>query len=81
MVDSVNFGAGRTSSRTATAAQVIRREVAVALRAGGLIPIARQYPGAREFVEAHRKEFPGTQLSYHSGAGYGGPTTSSSGRC
>jgi len=23
------------------------------LRAGGLIPIARQYPGAREFIEAH----------------------------
>jgi branched-chain amino acid transport system substrate-binding protein len=44
----------------------------VALRAGGLIPIARQYPGAREFVESHRKEFPGAELSYHSGAGYGG---------
>jgi branched-chain amino acid transport system substrate-binding protein len=44
----------------------------VALRAGGLIPIARQYPGAREFVESHRKEFPGADLSYHSAAGYGG---------
>jgi branched-chain amino acid transport system substrate-binding protein len=44
----------------------------VELRAGGLIPIARQYPGAREFVEAHRKEFPGARLSYHSAAGYGG---------
>ncbi len=44
----------------------------VTLRAGGLIPIARQYPGAREFVESHRKEFPGAQLSYHSAAGYGG---------
>jgi len=44
----------------------------VALRAGGLIPIARQYPGAREFVESHRKEFPSAELSYHSGAGYGG---------
>jgi branched-chain amino acid transport system substrate-binding protein len=44
----------------------------VMLRAGGLIPIARQYPGAREFVESHRKEFPGAELSYHSGAGYGG---------
>jgi branched-chain amino acid transport system substrate-binding protein len=44
----------------------------VRLRAGGLIPIARQYPGAREFVESHRKEFPGAQLSYHSAAGYGG---------
>ena len=31
----------------------------VEVRAGGLIPIARQYPGAREFVESFRKEFPG----------------------
>ena len=31
----------------------------VEIRAGGLIPIARQYPGAREFVESSRKEFPG----------------------
>jgi len=44
----------------------------VALRAGGLIPIARQYPGAREFVESHRKEFPGADLSYHTASGYGG---------
>ncbi len=44
----------------------------VTLRAGGLIPIARQYPGAREFVESYRKEFPGAELSYHSAAGYGG---------
>jgi branched-chain amino acid transport system substrate-binding protein len=44
----------------------------VTLRAGGLIPIARQYPGAREFVEAHNKEFPGADLSYHSAAGYSG---------
>jgi branched-chain amino acid transport system substrate-binding protein len=44
----------------------------VTLRAGGLVPIARQYPGAKEFVEAHRKEFPGADLSYHSAAGYGG---------
>jgi branched-chain amino acid transport system substrate-binding protein len=43
----------------------------VTLRAGGLIPIARQYPGAAEFVEAHRKEFPGADLSYHTTAGYG----------
>ena len=42
------------------------------LRAGGLIPIARQYPGAHEFVEAHNKEFPGADLSYHSAAGYSG---------
>ncbi len=44
----------------------------VTLRAGGLIPIARQYPGAREFVESHQKEFPGAEISYHSGQGYGG---------
>jgi branched-chain amino acid transport system substrate-binding protein len=44
----------------------------VTLRAGGLIPIARQYPGAAEFVEAHDKEFPGAGLSYHTVAGYGG---------
>jgi branched-chain amino acid transport system substrate-binding protein len=42
------------------------------LRAGGLIPIARQYPGAREFVEAHHREYPGADLSYHTAAGYAG---------
>ena len=42
----------------------------VTLRAGGLIPIARQYPGAREFVEAHQREFPGAGLSYHTAQGY-----------
>jgi len=30
------------------------------------------YPGAREFVEAYHKEFPGASLSYHSAGGYGG---------
>jgi branched-chain amino acid transport system substrate-binding protein len=44
----------------------------VELRAGGLIPIARQYPGAREFVEAYKKAFPGADSSYHVAAGYGG---------
>ena len=44
----------------------------VTLRAGGLIPIARQYPGAREFVESYKKEFPGTDLSQRSAAGYAG---------
>jgi branched-chain amino acid transport system substrate-binding protein len=44
----------------------------VDVRAGGLIPIAREYPGAREFVESYRKEFPGADLSYHAAAGYGG---------
>jgi branched-chain amino acid transport system substrate-binding protein len=42
----------------------------VTLRAGGLIPIARQYPGAREFVESYRREFPGAELSFHAAAGY-----------
>jgi len=44
----------------------------VEIRAGGLIPIARQYPGAREFVESHKKEFPDAEISYHSASGYGG---------
>ena len=44
----------------------------VTLRAGGLIPVARQYPGAREFVESYRQAFPGADLSYHSASGYGG---------
>jgi branched-chain amino acid transport system substrate-binding protein len=44
----------------------------VKLRAGGLIPIARQYPGAREFYDAYQKEFPGADFSYHSAGGYGG---------
>jgi branched-chain amino acid transport system substrate-binding protein len=44
----------------------------VTLRAGGLIPIARQYPGAREFAEVYRTEFPGAELSYHAAQGYGG---------
>jgi len=44
----------------------------VELRAGGLIPIARQYPGAREFVESYKKAFHGADLSYQSAAGYGG---------
>jgi len=43
----------------------------VTLRAGGLIPLARQYPGAREFVEAHRKEFPAAEISYHTASAYG----------
>jgi len=44
----------------------------VTLRAGGLIPIARQYPGAREFAEAFRKEFPGAELHYYAAQAYGG---------
>jgi branched-chain amino acid transport system substrate-binding protein len=42
----------------------------VTLRAGGLIPIARQYPGAAQFVEAHEKEFPGAGISYQTVSGY-----------
>ena len=42
----------------------------VKLRAGGLVPIARQFPGAREFVEAHEKAYPGASLSYHTAQGY-----------
>jgi branched-chain amino acid transport system substrate-binding protein len=30
------------------------------------------YPGAREFNESYKKEFPGADLSYHSAGGYGG---------
>jgi branched-chain amino acid transport system substrate-binding protein len=44
----------------------------VTIRAGGLIPIARQYPGARDFVEAHQREYPGADLSYQTAAGYAG---------
>ena len=40
----------------------------VDIRAGGLIPIARQYPGAREFVESYKKEFPQADLSWISAA-------------
>ena len=42
------------------------------VRAGGLIPIARQYPGAREFVESYKKEFAGADPSWRSAGGYGG---------
>ncbi len=44
----------------------------VNIRAGGLVPVARQYPGAREFFDAYQKEFPGADFSYHSAGGYGG---------
>ncbi len=30
------------------------------------------YPGAREFTESYKKEFPGADLSYHSAGGYAG---------
>jgi branched-chain amino acid transport system substrate-binding protein len=44
----------------------------VSLRAGGLVPIARQYPGAREFAESHRREYPRADLSYQTAGAYGG---------
>jgi branched-chain amino acid transport system substrate-binding protein len=44
----------------------------VKLRAGGLVPIARQYPGAGEFFDAYQKEYSGADFSYHSAGGYGG---------
>jgi branched-chain amino acid transport system substrate-binding protein len=44
----------------------------VTLRAGGLVPIARQYPGAAEFAAAHAKEFPDAGLSYHTASGFSG---------
>ena len=43
----------------------------VTLRAGGLIPIARLFPGAREFVEEHEKMFPGAGVSYQTAGAYG----------
>jgi branched-chain amino acid transport system substrate-binding protein len=47
-------------------------ELAALVRAGEVIPVARRYPGVREFVEAHGREFPGAELSYHTAQGYGG---------
>jgi branched-chain amino acid transport system substrate-binding protein len=42
----------------------------VNLRAGGLIPIARLYPGAQEFVGQHEKMFPGAGISYQTAAAF-----------
>lgn len=42
----------------------------VTLRAGGLIPIARLFPGASEFVEEHEKMFPGAGVSYQTAASF-----------
>lgn len=47
-------------------------ELVTLVRGGQLIPVSRRYPGAREFVEAYRKEFPGADFSYHSACGYSG---------
>ena len=46
-----------------------RRVAQLGAARSGLIPIARQYPGAREFVESYKKEFPGAGAS---APGYGG---------
>jgi branched-chain amino acid transport system substrate-binding protein len=45
-------------------------DLAHLVRSGTLIPLARRYPGVREFVEAYQKEFPGADPSYHSASGY-----------
>ena len=37
-----------------------------------MIPVARQYPGAGEFVLSYKREFPGADSSYHAAAGYAG---------
>jgi branched-chain amino acid transport system substrate-binding protein len=42
----------------------------VSLRAGGIVPIAREYAGARKFVDSYRKEFPRAGLSYQTAQGY-----------
>jgi branched-chain amino acid transport system substrate-binding protein len=47
-------------------------EVVTLVRGGQLVPVGRRYPGGREFVEAHRKEFPGMEISYHTASGYSG---------
>jgi len=44
----------------------------VDLRAGGLIPIARQYPGVREFAAAYRREYADADLNAFAAAAYGG---------
>jgi len=43
----------------------------VKVRAGGVIPVTRIYPGARQFVEDHEKQFPGVALSYQSAGAFG----------
>lgn len=44
----------------------------VKMRAGGLIPIAREYPGAKQFVAAYEKEYPGVPFSHLSASAYAG---------
>ncbi|MBI4247600.1 MAG: amino acid ABC transporter substrate-binding protein [Candidatus Rokubacteria bacterium] len=47
-------------------------EIVTLIRGGQLVPVTRRYPGAKEFVDAHRKEFSGADLSYHTAGGYSG---------
>jgi branched-chain amino acid transport system substrate-binding protein len=47
-------------------------EIVTLVRGGQLVPVGRRYPGGREFVEFHRKEFPGVEISYHTASGYSG---------
>jgi branched-chain amino acid transport system substrate-binding protein len=42
----------------------------VTLRAGGMIPIARLFPGASEFVDEHEKMYPGVGASYQTAAAF-----------
>ncbi len=62
---------GRTAEYVYGASQW-EAELATLLRGGELIPVARRYPGARDFVEAHKTESPGADLSYHTAEAYGG---------
>ena len=41
------------------------------MRAGGLVPLSRRYPGASEFAADHKKAFPGADFSYHTAEAYG----------
>ena len=43
----------------------------VDMRAGGLVPLYRRYPGASEFAADHKKAFPGADFSYHTAEAYG----------
>lgn len=65
------MGHGARHTRGFIVGPYVQEAELVTLRAG-LVPIARQYPGASEFVEAYRKEYPGVDFSYHSAGGYAG---------
>ena len=44
----------------------------VSVRAGGLVPISRHYPGAKAFTDAYRQRFSAKDLAYHAAGGYAG---------